>query len=108
MRFIFTLILFDLYYLLNSIEWMRSLLLFIVIVIYFRTLNIFFKHNIICKQFKQYYFKFKSYYEIKIQVLCIKFVSKLRYIFFSIYNDKSFRIEVLLYILALIILFTFF
>ena len=108
MRFIFTLILFDLHYILMSIEWMRSLLLFTVIVIYFRTLNYFIKNNKICKQLKQHFCKFKTHFEIKIQVLRMKCVSNLRYIFLSIYNDKNFRIEVIIYIFVLVVLFTFF
>jgi hypothetical protein len=108
MRFIFTLILFDLYYFLNSIEWMRSFLFFIVIIIYVRTLNNFIKNNKICKQLKQSFCKFKLHFDIKIQVLHMKFRSNLRYIFLSIYNDKKFRIEVIIYIFVLVVLFTFF
>lgn len=108
MRFIFTLILFDLHYFLISIKWMRSLLLFIVIILYFRTLNYFIKNNKTCKQLKQLFCKFKSHFEIKIQLLRMKCVSNLRYVFLSIYNDKKFRIEVIIYILALVVLFTFF
>lgn len=108
MRFIFTLILLDLHYFLNSIQWIRSLLLFIVILIYFRTLSNFIKNNKICKQLKQSFCEFKHHYDLKIQMLRMNFRSNLQYIFLSIYNDKKFRIEVIIYIFVLFVLFTFF